>query len=145
MSRPLVVNSHIVIPSAEVTVSFARSSGPGGQNVNKVNSKAVLRWNIRDSSALPPAVKLRFETYFPTRINQAGEVVIASDKHRDQARNVADCYEKLRQLIQVATVAPRQRKKTRPTYSSVQERLADKRRRSRLKQQRGNRGFGEDG
>ena len=144
MSRPLVVNSHIVIPSSELAISFARSSGPGGQNVNKVNSKAVLRWNIRESTALPPDVKLRFKTHFPTRISQAGEVVISSDKYRDQARNVADCYEKLRQLVQVATIAPRKRKQTRPTYSSIQKRLADKRHKSHLKQQRGDRGFGEN-
>jgi ribosome-associated protein len=145
VARSLVVNSHLVVPSTELAISFARSSGPGGQNVNKVNSKAILRWNIRDSSAIPPEVKLRFEACFPTRISQAGEVVISSEAHRDQARNLADCYEKLRQLIQAAVVVPRQRKKSRPTYSSIQDRLANKRHKSQVKRQRGTRSFGEDG
>ena len=144
MARPLAINSQIVIPSTELSASFVRSSGPGGQNVNKVNSKAVLRWNMRDSSALPSAVKQRLEACFPTRISQTGEVVISSDAHRDQGRNLADCYEKLRQLVQAATIVPRRRKKTRPTYSSVQDRLANKRHKSQLKKQRGMRGFGED-
>jgi ribosome-associated protein len=145
MSRPLVINSKLVIPSTELQTSFVRSSGPGGQNVNKVNSKAVLRWNLRSSAALPPEVKLRFETCFPTRLTQAGEVVISSDSHRDQARNLADCFEKLRQLVLAAIVVPRQRKKTRPTYGSIQDRLTNKRHKSQIKRQRGTRGFGEEG
>jgi ribosome-associated protein len=145
MSRPLVINSQIVIPSTELVTSFARSSGPGGQNVNKVNSKALLRWNIRASIALPADVKLRFEAYFPTRISQAGEVVISSDQHRDQGRNLSDCYEKLRQLVQAAVVVPRLRKKSRPTYGSIQDRLANKRHKSQIKKQRSTRSSGEDG
>lgn len=145
MSRPLVINSQIVIPSAELVTSFARSSGPGGQNVNKVNSKAILHWNLRSSVALPPEVKLRFETCFPTRLSQAGDVVISSEKHRDQGRNLADCYEKLRQLVQAAVVVPRQRRKSRPTYGSIQDRLANKRHKSQIKKQRSTRNSGEDG
>lgn len=136
MSRSLVINSHIVIPSAELVMSFARSSGPGGQNVNKVNSKAILRWNLRASNSLPAEVKLRFEACFPTRINQAGEVMLSSDKYRDQPRNLADCYEKLRQLVQAAVVVPRKRGKTRPTRGSIEDRLAGKRQKSLQKKQR---------
>jgi ribosome-associated protein len=137
MSRSLVINSQIVIPSTEFATSFARSSGPGGQNVNKVNSKALLRWNFRESTSLSTDVKTRFEASFATRINQAGEVVLSSDRYRDQARNLADCYEKLRQLVQAALVVPRKRTKTRPTRGSIEDRLLNKRRKSRVKQQRG--------
>lgn len=137
MSRPLVINSRIVIPSAELATSFARSSGPGGQNVNKVNSKVLLRWNVRASSALPLDARVRFESCFPTRISQAGDVILSSDKYRDQGRNLADCYEKLRQLIQASLVVPRSRRKTRPTRGSVENRLADKRHKSSQKLQRG--------
>jgi ribosome-associated protein len=136
MSRSLVINSQIVIPSSELIASFARSSGPGGQNVNKVNSKAQVRWNLRASDALPAEVKLRFESCFPTRINQAGEVMLSSDKYRDQGRNLSDCYEKLRQLIQAALIVPRKRKKSRPTRSSIEERLTEKRQKSVQKTQR---------
>ena len=137
MSRPLVINSRIVIPSAELVTSFARSSGPGGQNVNKVNSKALLRWNVRASSTLPVDAKVRFESCFPTRISQAGDVILSSDKYRDQGRNLADCYEKLRQLIQASLVVPRSRRKTRPTRGSIEDRLAEKRQKSSQKRQRG--------
>jgi ribosome-associated protein len=143
MSRPLVINSQIVIPASELMVSFARSAGPGGQNVNKVNSKAVLRWNVQATNSLRPEVKARFAASFATRITQSGEIVIASDKYRDQARNIADCYEKLRQLIQASLVTPKKRRRTRPSRSSVEDRLANKRQRSQQKQIRGFRGQGE--
>lgn len=136
MARLLVINSHVTIPGEELVITFARSSGPGGQNVNKVNSKVNLRWNLRESNSLPSEAKQRFETCFPTRINQAGEVMLSSDKFRDQGRNLADCYEKLRQLVQAALVAPRKRKPSRPTRGSIEERLTSKRHKAQIKKQR---------
>ena len=136
MARPLIVNEKIRIPETEFSLSFARSAGPGGQNVNKVNSKAVLRWNVATSSSLSGEVKSRFFQKFSQRINQAGELVLASDRFRDQPRNVSDCYDKLRHLIQTALVVPRKRVKTRPSRASVERRLQDKRHSSRRKQQR---------
>jgi ribosome-associated protein len=143
MSRPLVINPQTVIPASELVVSFARSSGPGGQNVNKVNSKAILRWNVQATNSLRPEIKARFVANFSTRITQTGEVVISSDRFRDQARNLSDCYEKLRQLIHASLVAPKKRRKTRPTRSSVEDRLTNKRQKSQQKQMRGFRGSNE--
>ncbi len=136
MARPLIVNDQVRIPETEFSLSFARSAGPGGQNVNKVNSKAVLRWNVAASVSLPDEVKSRFFQRFSQRINQAGELVLASDRYREQPRNVADCYEKLRHLIQTVLVAPRKRVKTRPSRSSVERRLQEKHRSSQRKQRR---------
>ena len=136
MSRPLVINSGIIIPAAEIVLSYARSAGPGGQNVNKVNSKAVLRWNVSQTGSLPSAAKNRFLERYSTRINQAGEVVLASDQHREQLRNVSECYEKLRQLILAILVAPRPRIKTRPSRGSVERRLQKKQIKSKRKQMR---------
>lgn len=136
MPRPLVVNSRLRIPGSELSFSFARSAGPGGQNVNKVNSKAVLRWNVAGSQSLPACVKARFLQRFPQRINQLGEVVLASDRHRDQPRNIADCYEKLRQLLLTVLVAERPRKPTRPSRGSVERRLQRKRQSTQRKQRR---------
>jgi len=136
MARPLVIDSNIHIPSKELTLTFARSAGPGGQNVNKVNSKAVLRWNVIASPNLPGDVKSRFLQRFPQRINQLGEVVLASDRHRDQPQNISACYEKLRELILAVLVAPRKRKATRPSRGSVERRLQSKRRSTQKKQQR---------
>jgi ribosome-associated protein len=136
MARPLIVNDKIRIPETELSLSFARSAGPGGQNVNKVNSKAVLRWNVAASPSLSEEVKSRFFQRFSQRINQAGELVLASDRYRNQLRNVSDCYEKLRHLIEAVLVAPRKRVKTRPSRSSVERRLQEKRYSSQRKPRR---------
>lgn len=136
MSEPLVVNSQIVIPANELQFSFARSSGPGGQNVNKLNTKARLHWNLAESSALPPAVMTRFRTRFATRINEQGEFVIASDRHRERIRNTRDCLEKLRAMVLAVVTPPTPRRKTRPTRRSVEARLESKRRQSQRKKNR---------
>ncbi len=136
MSRPLIINSEITIPASEIVLSYARSAGPGGQNVNKVNSKAMLRWNVTQTNCLPLGAKNRFLERFATRINQAGEIVLASDQHREQLRNVSGCYEKLRHLILAVLVAPRRRVKTRPSRGSVERRLQRKHLRSKRKQMR---------
>ncbi len=136
MDRDLIVTENVRIPAAEISLSYARSSGPGGQNVNKVNSKAVLKWNVAASPSLSNGVKSRFFERYSKRVNQLGEVVLASDRFRDQPRNVSDCYEKLRQLIHSVLVPPRKRIKTRPSKGSVQRRLTNKRHRSQKKQSR---------
>lgn len=144
MPRPLVVNDETAIPGSEINLSFARSAGPGGQNVNKVNSKAVLHWNVAASASLPETVKARFLQRFASRINQAGELVLSSDRHRDQPRNVTDCYEKLRHLVLTVLVPPRPRKKTRPSRSSIERRLQQKRTGAQKKQRRQYRPDGEN-
>ena len=136
MARSLIVNSRITIPATELIVTFARSSGPGGQNVNKVNSKATLRWNVASTQVLSPPVISRFLRKFPNRITQDGDLLISSDRYRDQARNVTDCHEKLRQLIQSALLVPQSRKSTQPTRGSVERRLQGKREKSKRKQLR---------
>ena len=136
MARSLIVNSSTTIPAAELSVSFARSSGPGGQNVNKVNSKVTLRWNVSESNAVSLEVRTRFLERFSSRINQAGEILISSERYRDQPRNLSDCYEKLRQLVQTTLAPLRKRKKTKPTNASIEKRLAGKREKSMRKQNR---------
>jgi ribosome-associated protein len=133
----LVVISTIKIPLSEFSLSFARSAGPGGQNVNKVNSKAVVRWDVSQSPSLPPEVRHRFIAQNRHRITNEGEFVISSQRYRDQPRNIADCYEKLQALLRTAAVRPVRRKKTKPTASSRRRRVADKRLRSAAKQLRG--------
>ena len=136
MARPIVVTSNLTIPAGELHFSFARSAGPGGQNVNKVNSKAVLHWNVRQSQCLPDEVKHRFLSRYTRRINHLGELVLSSQTHREQARNVADCCHKLRDLVLAVLTPPRSRKKTRPTRSSVERRLQQKRHQGERKQNR---------
>ncbi len=80
----LTVNSRISIPHEEFEFSFARSGGPGGQNVNKVNSKALLRWPVVTSAALPPDVRARFLARYRSRLTVEGEVIVTSQRYRDQ-------------------------------------------------------------
>jgi ribosome-associated protein len=123
----LRINGRITIPRSELRFSFVRSSGPGGQNVNKVASKAMLRWNIVDSGALPDDVKARFVARYARKINDRGELVLTSQRYRDQARNVSDCLEKLGVMLRSVAKAPRARKRTKPTKASREARLSEKR------------------
>jgi ribosome-associated protein len=124
------------IPARELTIRFVRSSGAGGQNVNKVNTKAVLRWPVVASRALPDDVRARFLERFASRITGDGEVVLTSDRHRDQGRNVADCVDKLAAMVDAVAEAPRPRKRTRPSRTAVERRLQDKRALSEKKRRR---------
>lgn len=127
MTESLRINSRITIPAGELRFSFVRSSGPGGQNVNKVNSKAQLRWSVLRSTALSEEVRSRIVARLRSRITERGELVLSSQRYRDQAKNVGDCLEKLRELVAAAAVPPKRRKKTRPPRSANESRLRDKR------------------
>jgi ribosome-associated protein len=136
MARALIINDAITIPAAELQVGFARSAGPGGQNVNKVNTKAQLRWAARASAALPPAVKTRLLARYGNRINNEGELVLSSDEYREQARNLNACREKLRAMVLSVLKPPRRRVKTKPTRASVERRIVGKQRQGEKKRSR---------
>lgn len=136
MAEDLIVNDRIVIPKREFDFSFARSSGPGGQNVNKLSTKAVLRWRPRESPSLPGEVAERLVTQCRNRVNDRGELVIASDRYRVQGRNISDCLARLRALILAAANPPRRRRPTRKPRSANEARLKEKRKRSATKSQR---------
>ncbi len=127
------VGRNIQIPDGEFAWSFVRSGGPGGQNVNKVASKAVLRWDVRHSLSLPPEVKARIEAQQPGRVTTEGELVLTSQRYRDQDRNRQDCLEKLRAIVLQAAAVPKVRKKKKPTRASKERRLSEKRHRSAAK------------
>ena len=132
----LVVNHKISIPLREFSFTFSRSSGPGGQNVNKVNTKATLRWPIAKTTHLPDGVRERFVSKYARRITSDGDLVITSQRFRDQGRNVADCLSKLRQMLENVADQPKQRKPTRRTRASKERRLNAKRRQSEKIQRR---------
>jgi ribosome-associated protein len=127
----------IQIPLKEIEFSFVRSSGPGGQNVNKVNSKAVLRWDVAHSPNLGLGPRLRFLSTFANKLTSEGILVLSSDRHRDQGKNVDDCLGKLRQMIFEIALPPKPRKKTRPTKGSQRRREQGKRAASEKKASRG--------
>jgi ribosome-associated protein len=132
----IVVNSRIRIPRSELEFSFARSSGPGGQNVNKVSSKAVLRWRVTASTSLPEEVRARFLARYGSRVTNEGDVVISSQRYRDQGRNVADAMEKLREMVAAVASAPKKRRRTKPSAASVARRIEAKQARSKKKRMR---------
>jgi ribosome-associated protein len=132
----LRVNDEIIIPTAELDLSYVRAGGPGGQNVNKVASKAVLRFDLRASPSLPPAARRRALTRLASRLTSEGELVLTCAVHREQARNRAAVIERLRTVLASAVRAPRARIRTRPSRIAVERRLADKRARSERKRER---------
>jgi ribosome-associated protein len=123
----LRVTPQITIPGRELDFSFVRSSGPGGQNVNKVASKAVLRWNVLQSGAISDEVRARLLARERRRINERGELILTSQRYRDQPKNIDDCLAKMRAIVTVAARRPRARKKTKPTKASREARLSQKR------------------
>ena len=132
----LVVTPNLQIPLEELQFTFARSSGPGGQNVNKLNTKAQLRWAVLSSPSLPDAVRARLLENQRRRVTADGDLRIVSQRFRDASRNRNDCLEKLRRMLLEAATPPRRRKPTRPTRASVRRRLGLKQRRARTKRER---------
>jgi ribosome-associated protein len=130
------ITDTLAIPDDELEFSYARSGGPGGQNVNKVASKAVLRWNLAANTSLPADVKDRLRQQQANRITDEGDLLIQGQRFRDQARNAEDCLERLRAMVLQALHPPTPRRKTRPTRGSRQRRLTDKRQHSERKTRR---------
>jgi ribosome-associated protein len=132
----LTINDKISIRISEFRFSYTRSPGPGGQHVNKVNSKAIMKWSVDKSNALPDAMKQRFMKKFARRITKDGELVIQSHRYREQGRNVADCLHKLREMILEVAVEPKKRKPAKVSKSAKRRRVEAKRRKSEKKQSR---------
>ncbi len=139
IENQLVVHSHgrtVEIPMSEIQFTFARSSGPGGQNVNKVASKATLRWTFQSNQTLPVSVRSRFQELYSSQLTTDGELVLSSQLTRDAPQNRQDCLGKLRKMIELAMHIPRRRIATHPTRGSVRRRLETKRQNSEKKQGR---------
>ena len=131
------INPEISIDEDELTIDFVRSSGPGGQNVNKVATAAQLRFNVFASPSLPEYVKPRLAALAGSRLTNDGVLIIDARRHRTQARNRQDAIDRLAELILQAAHVPRRRRKTRPTAGSRERRLDTKRRHSENKRLRG--------
>ncbi|MBN9345688.1 MAG: aminoacyl-tRNA hydrolase [Devosia sp.] len=132
----LPITPSISIDASELTVSFIRASGPGGQNVNKVASAVQLRFDLANSPSLSPAVKARAARLAGAKLTTEGEVVITADRHRTQGLNRDDAVARLAELLAAAAVPPKPRRATRPTLASKQRRLERKTQRGGVKKLR---------
>ena len=132
----LQVTPTILIDESELEEEFIRASGPGGQNVNKVASAVQLRFNVAATTALPDGVKRRLIKLAGNRITNDGELIIEAKEARSQLQNREDARAQLVELIQRATVKPKIRRKTKPTYASQQRRIDQKKQRGATKKLR---------
>jgi ribosome-associated protein len=128
----LRVNDRIVIPAAELGITYVRASGPGGQNVNKVASKAVVRFDLRASTALPADDQARALERLASRLTQQGELIVTSGATRDQGRNRDAALARLAALLAAAVTRPKRRRATTPSAGAVERRLTAKNRRARM-------------
>ncbi len=117
---------NLTLDEAEVKFSFMRSPGPGGQNVNKLETAVLLRFNVVQSMSLPEDVRLRLLALIGKKITRQGELIIKANRFRKQERNKQDALDRLIKLIKHAAIPPKRRKKTKPTRASVQQRLEKK-------------------
>jgi ribosome-associated protein len=138
---PLVISPQIAIPDEELEWKFIRSSGPGGQNVNKVSSAVQLRFLLPVNSSLPVAARNRLRGLAGQKLIDDGSIMLSARSERSQEQNRRAALERLAQLIRAALIEPKIRKKTRPTRASKERRIESKKRRASTKRQRGRSGW----
>jgi len=131
------ISPNLSIDESELEITFVRSSGPGGQNVNKVATAAQLRFDAAHSRSLPPDVRARLISRAGSRITRDGVLIITARRFRTQERNRADAIDRLVEMIRTAATPPKHRRKTKTSRAAKARRVDEKRRRSVTKRLRG--------
>ena len=130
------VTDRIAIPASELRVSFVRSGGPGGQNVNKVASKVQLRWTPATSAAFSDADRAWLLNKLASKLTSDGDLIVVSNLTRDQGRNRVDAEAKLAALLVTALVRPKKRRATKPSRAARERRVDEKKARGQIKKAR---------
>jgi ribosome-associated protein len=136
MPEPIQLGAGVLVPGSAIEMRAVRSSGPGGQNVNKVASKVELRVDLEAIQGLAPDTRERLRALAALRLDAAGRLLVTSQRFRDQPRNLEDARDKVRALVARALIPPRPRRATRATAGSRERRLARKRRDAEKKRAR---------
>ncbi len=137
MADSILVTADVIVPASACVVRAVRSSGPGGQNVNKVASRVELHVDLSAIAGLTPAARARLDRLAAKRRDAEGRLLVTSQRTRDRGRNLDDAREKVRTLVARALVEPKRRRATRPTVASRERRIDEKKRRGEVKRRRG--------
>jgi ribosome-associated protein len=132
----LPINDVLVIPGAELEIRFSRSGGPGGQNVNKVETKAEVRWVPAESNVLNDSDRQWLLNKLGNKLSSDGALIVTSTKTREQAKNLDDARTKLASMVAAALVRPKKRKRTKPSKGAVERRLQEKKQKGQRKRNR---------
>jgi ribosome-associated protein len=144
MSEPIAIAPGVAVPAAAIAWRAVRSSGPGGQNVNKVASKVELRVDLGAVTGLSAAARARLAAAAATRLDADGRLLVTSQRTRDQGRNLEDAREKVRRLVEAARVEPKRRRATRPSAGARDRRVRKKKETAERKRGRGRVGADDD-
>jgi ribosome-associated protein len=136
MKEDLLISSGLIVPAAELTVELSRSGGPGGQHVNKTETRVRLRFHLDESAVLSADQKRRLRARYPAHMTSDGTLFVVCDKYRSQHRNLDEARERLAQMILNGLKVAKRRKKTKPTRASRERRLNAKKQRSQVKSDR---------
>ena len=141
IANSLVVNESVAIPRSELDVRVSRSSGAGGQHVNKTSSRVEIFWNVRSSKALSEEERTRILAKLSSRLTSEGSIRVVASDMRSQSRNRELAEERLAELVKRALIVPRKRRPTKPTRASKEARLDEKKRHASKKRDRQQKSF----